>query len=472
MTRSMQLYIDGAWVKSLGDKVIDVVNPATEEVIAAVPAGVAADVDAAVAAARAAFEDWSATPVDKRAQYLRDIATGLTARAEELAGVISAEMGAPLTFAANLQVPLPINSFAHAAVVLEGYAFEREESGATIRREPIGVVGAITPWNYPLYQIAAKVAYALAAGNTIVVKPSEIAPLNAVLLAEVIDAAGLPAGVFNLVSGTGPVVGEALVSHPEVDMVSFTGSTRAGRRVGELAARTIKRVALELGGKSANVMLEDAALADVAPHALQWSMINAGQTCSALTRLLVPRAQLAAVEQAVAAGASSLTVGAPDAAGTDIGPLVSRDQLDRVRGHIDGALAEGATLIAGGSGPVEGHDVGYYIRPTVLSAVTVDMAIHREEVFGPVLCIVPYDTEEDAVRIANDSDYGLGGGVWSADEDRALSVARRLRTGQVMVNGGEFNPNAPFGGYKQSGNGRELGTHGLEEFLETKALLR
>ncbi|MFC4604549.1 aldehyde dehydrogenase family protein [Rhodococcus kronopolitis] len=468
--RFTDLYINGEWVPSHGTSTIDVVNPATEEVIATVPDGTPADVDDAVAAARAAFEDWWHTPVDKRTTYLRAVAQGLIDRADELARTISAEMGAPLSFAAAVQVPMPINSFLHAAEVAESFEFETERGSSLIVREPVGVVGAITPWNYPLHQIAGKVAYALAAGNTVVVKPSEVAPLDAWLLAEIFDDVGVPKGVFNLVSGTGPVVGEAIASHPDVDLVSFTGSTRAGTRVSELAARTVKRVTLELGGKSANVVLPDADLDAVVPHAIQMAFLNSGQTCSALTRLIVPRDRLAEVESAVKAAADAVPVGEPDDPGTVLGPLVSKTQLDRVRGYIDRGMSEGATLVTGGSEPLPGLPAGYYVRPTVFSDVTQDMTIHREEIFGPVLSIVPYDTEDEAVAIANDTDYGLSGAVWSRDVDKARAVAGRLRTGQVAVNGGAFNLNAPFGGYKQSGNGREFGPDGLAEFLETKSI--
>ena len=465
-----KIYIGGTWVDSHGNDTIDVVDPSTEQVIASVPDGTADDVADAVAAAREAFDSWSRTPVAERAALLRAIAASMTDRLDELAEAISSEMGAPRDFSRTMQVPMPINSFSRAADVVEGFEFEREELGATILREPVGVIGAITPWNYPLHQVAAKVAYALAAGNTVVVKPSEVAPLSAVLLTEIIDSVGLPAGVFNLVSGRGPTVGEAIAAHPDVDMVSFTGSVAGGTRVSEVASKTVKRVALELGGKSANVVLDDADLKEVMPHAIQWSMINSGQTCSALTRLLVPRSQLDAVERAAKEIAESLALGHPDDEGAQLGPLVSSAQRDRVRGFIDRAVDEGARLVTGGSGPVEGTP-GYFVRPTVFSDVTTEMEIHREEVFGPVLAIEPYDDEDDAIRIANDSIYGLGGSVWSKDPERARSIADRLRTGQVMVNGGQFNPNAPFGGYKQSGIGREFGTLGLEEFLETKALM-
>lgn len=464
------IYINGEWAAPGGDATIDVINPATESVITAVPDGSAADVDAAVAAARAAFDAWSATPASERAGYLRSILDQLTARSEQIAGLISEEMGSPIGFANQVQLGLPTNSFAKAAELAETYAFSHTDGNSVIVREPVGVVGAITPWNYPLHQIAGKVAFALAAGNTVVLKPSEVAPLNAWALAEIIHEAGVPNGVFNLVSGTGPVVGEALASHPDVDMVSFTGSTWAGRRVAELAAQTIKRVALELGGKSPNVVLADADLPGLMPHAVAAAMLNSGQTCSALTRLIVPREQLGEAEELAKEAAEALIVGAPNDESTVLGPLVSAAQLARVRGFIDRALEEGARLVTGGSQGVDGLGTGYYVRPTVLTDVTVDMEVHREEVFGPVLALEPYDDEEDAIRIANDTPYGLAAGVWSADADRARAVAGRIRAGQVYVNGGDFNPNAPFGGFKQSGIGRELGSFGLEEFLEVKSL--
>ena len=339
-----------------------------------------------------------------------------------------------------------------------------------IVREPVGVVGAITPWNYPLHQIAAKVAPALAAGCTVVLKPSQVAPLNAALLADVVDEAGLPAGVFNLVTGRGSVIGEALARHPDVDMISFTGSTEAGRRVSEAAAGTIKRVALELGGKSPNVILEDANLEQAITDGVSKCFLNSGQTCSALTRMLVPRSRLAEAEQIAAAVAEQFKPGDPFESGTMLGPLVSEGQRKLVRDYITKGTAEGAKLVTGGVEPPQGLEQGYFVRPTVFSDVTPEMTIAQEEIFGPVLAIMPYEDDEDAVRIANDSVYGLAGGVWSADEERAKRIARRIRTGQVEINGGAFNPLAPFGGYKQSGYGRELGRFGLEEFLQIKSL--
>jgi aldehyde dehydrogenase (NAD+)/betaine-aldehyde dehydrogenase len=357
------------------------------------------------------------------------------------------------------------------AEVTSQFTWEQKVGNSLVVREPIGVVGAITPWNYPLHQIAAKVAPALAAGCTVVLKPSEVAPLNAFVLADIFEAVGLPAGVFNLVSGVGPVVGEAIAAHPDVDMVSFTGSTRAGRRVSEVASATVKRVALELGGKSANVLLDDADFAKAVPDGLNKCYINSGQTCSALTRMLVPRERLSEVEALATAAAESFTAGDPFVQGTRLGPLVSAAQRDRVRNYIDKGIGEGAALLTGGTDAPEGLDKGFFVKPTVFSSVTRDMTIARDEIFGPVLVIIPYDSEEEAVEIANDTDYGLAGGVWSGDADRAKAVARQLRTGQVEVNGGGFNPLAPFGGYKQSGNGREFGAFGLDEYLETKALL-
>jgi acyl-CoA reductase-like NAD-dependent aldehyde dehydrogenase len=463
-----QLYVDGAWVPSTGTATIDVVNPATEQVIGRIAEGTADDVDRAVRAARAAFDGWSRTSVEERAKFLTRLHEALSARAEEIARTITEEMGSPARFAQAVQAGLPVTVMGTYAQLVADYAFEETIGNSLVVREPVGVVGAITPWNYPLHQIVNKVAPALAAGCTVVLKPSEVAPFSAFLLADVCHEVGLPAGVFNLVTGTGPVVGEAIASHPEVDMVSFTGSTRAGRRVSELAAQTIKRVALELGGKSANVVLDDADFSKIGKIAVAQAFQNAGQTCSALTRLLVPRDRQAEVVEQARAAAEAYLPADPTSPDTRLGPLVSDVQRERVLGYVRQGIEEGATLVTGGAEPVEGP--GYYVRPTVFADVTPEMTIAREEIFGPVLAILPYDDEEDAVRIANDSVYGLSGGVWSGDAERAKAFARRMRTGQVDVNGARFNPLAPFGGYKQSGNGRELGTFGLEEFLEVKSI--
>ena len=469
------LFIGGKWVRPSSPDTADVINSATEDVMGSVPLGTAQDAERAVQAARAAFEAWSQTPPEERAAVLECVSQGLSARQGELAHLIAQEVGMPFMFSNMIQVGLPAITFASMAEEIRRYPFEEQLTSSVILREPVGVVAAITPWNYPLHQIAAKVAPALAAGCTVVLKPSEVAPLNAFVLAEIMQAAGVPAGVFNLVTGTGPVVGEALASHPEVDMVSFTGSTAAGRRVGELAARTVKRVALELGGKSPYIILDDAdltgdALVQAVVNGVQGCYLNSGQTCSALTRMLVPRSRLAEVEAVTQAVVSQVKVGDPFDPSTTLGPLVSGVQRDRVRGYIEQGQAEGAKLIAGGAQAPDGLEKGYYVRPTVFSEVTPEMTVAREEIFGPVLVIQPYDDENDAVRIANATEYGLAGGVYSSDPERAIRIAKRLRTGQVSVNGGAFNPVAPFGGYKQSGNGREFGRLGLEEFMEVKAL--
>jgi acyl-CoA reductase-like NAD-dependent aldehyde dehydrogenase len=465
-----RFYIGGAWVEPTGTGVLEVVNSATEEVMGSVPAGTAEDVDRAVGAAREAFESWSQTSVDERAEWTTRIAQALGARMEEIAALIAQEVGMPVKLSHMIQAGLPTMSFGSMAQVMADTPWEEEVGNSLIVREPVGVVGAITPWNYPLHQICAKVAPALAAGCTVVVKPSEVAPLNAFLLADLLDELGLPAGVFNLVTGLGPVVGEAMAAHPGIDMISFTGSTAAGRRVSEVAAGTVKKVALELGGKSPNVILADAPLQEAITDGVWKCYLNSGQTCSALTRMLVPRERLAEAEQIAAAVAAQVTTGDPFDPETRLGPLVSETQRERVRSYIRQGQDEGAKLVTGGADPPEGLERGFYVRPTVFSEVTPDMTIAQEEIFGPVLAIMPYDDEDDAVRIANDSIYGLAGGVWSADEDHATRVARRIRTGQIEINGGAFNPLAPFGGYKQSGHGRELGHFGLEEFLQVKAL--
>ncbi|HEY8866115.1 MAG TPA: aldehyde dehydrogenase family protein [Solirubrobacteraceae bacterium] len=473
LTVKDQFFIGGEWVPSAGTDEADVINSATEEVIGRVRMGNSEDVDRAVAAARAAFDSWSQTSVDDRAALVTAIAEGLAARNEEIATLIAQEVGMPIGLSAALQAGLPTMSFNSMAGLMADVAWQEEVGNSLIVREAVGVVGAITPWNYPLHQIAAKVAPALAAGCTIVVKPSEVTPLNAFILAEIVEEVGLPAGVFNLVCGTGPEAGEALAAHPGIDMISFTGSTRAGKRVSEVASGTIKRVALELGGKSANVILDDADLQTAVVDGIGKCFLNSGQTCSALTRMLVPRAKLAEAEAIAKAAVEQTKVGDPLEADSVLGPLVSDAQRERVRGYIRKGVEEGAKLVVGGDEPPEGlADHGYYVRPTVFSEVTPDMTIAQEEIFGPVLSIMPYDDEDEAVRIANDTIYGLAGGVWAGSEEHAIEVGRRLRTGQVEINGGAFNPLAPFGGYKQSGHGRELGRFAIEEFLQVKAMQR
>ena len=463
-----RIYVDGAWAEPAGSDVIEVINPATEEVIATVPSGTLADVDRAVAAARKAFETWGTSDVEERAKYLERLHEALAARHEEIARTVSAEMGAPLKMATAIQAGLPLAILGSYPALLRDFSFEEQIGNSIVVREPVGVVGAITPWNYPLHQVVAKVAPALAAGCTVVLKPSEVAPLSAYLLADAIDEVGLPAGVFNLVPGYGPIVGEAIAAHPDIDMVSFTGSTRAGTRVMELAAPTVKRVTLELGGKSANVILPDADIEAAVKVGVGNAFLNSGQTCTAWTRMLVPRSRAAEIAELAASVASKYTVGPPEDDNTRLGPLVSKAQLDRVRGYIEKGIAEGARLVTGG--PDAPFDRGYYVVPTVFADVDPASTIAQEEIFGPVLSVISYDDEEDAVRIANETTYGLAGAVWSGDRDHAVAVARRIRTGQVDINGGQFNPLAPFGGYKRSGVGRELGRYGLEEFLETKSL--
>jgi acyl-CoA reductase-like NAD-dependent aldehyde dehydrogenase len=453
--------------------VLEVFDSTTEEAMATVQGGSAADIDAAVIAARAALPAWSGTPVEERADFLQRISDGIAARASALAPLIARETGMPTWLCDLAQIGPAVSLFAQGADLARGFQFEEQIGTSLVIREPAGVVGCITPWNYPLTQVSAKVGAALAAGCTVVVKPSEIAPLSNLVLAEIVESIGLPAGVFNLVNGTGPVVGEALASHPDVDMVSFTGSTRAGRRVGQLAIDTVKRVALELGGKSANVLLpdlDDDAFNSAVADGVGKAYFNSGQTCAALTRMLVPRDRLAQAEAVAAATVDMIRVGDPFAEGVVLGPLASAAQRDRVNGYIQKGIDEGAKLVTGGVGAPDGVGRGYYVRPTVFSDVTSSMTIAQEEIFGPVLSILPYDTEEDAVEIANSTVYGLSGGVWAGNPERAKAFARRMRTGQVEINGGTHNLLAPFGGYKQSGIGRELGTYGLNEYLEVKSL--
>jgi betaine-aldehyde dehydrogenase len=465
-----KLFIGGQWVAPSTKESIEVHNAGTGEVMGTVPAGGERDIDAAVAAAHGALEGWSRTPVAQRAAFLQKISDGLKARAEELAKTIAQEVGMPIKLAGRIQAGLPIANFANYARIAGEFKFEERVGNSVVVKDPVGVVGAITPWNYPLHQIALKVAPALAAGCTVVLKPSEIAPFNAFILAEVVEAAGLPKGVFNLVTGYGPVVGEALVKHPKVDMISFTGSTRAGKRISEVAAQQVKRVALELGGKSASVILEDADLAAAVKGTVNGCFLNSGQTCTALTRMLVPASKYEEAAKLAAEAAKGFTLGDPLAETTRLGPLSSQMQLERVRGYIKKGLAEGAVLVAGGAEPPEGLPGGYFVKPTVFGKVKNSMTIAQEEIFGPVLSIIAYKDEDEAVRIANDSPYGLAGAVWSKDDAHAQAVARRIRAGQIDVNGGAFNMNAPFGGFKQSGHGREAGVYGLEEFLELKSL--
>lgn len=467
------IFVDGAWIRSTGTGTLPVTNPYTEQVIGQVPDGTVEDVDKAVRAAAAAFPGWAATSREDRVKTCSAIAQELTARAQEVALLASAEMGAPWQLAVMVQAGLPVIDFASVEDVVDEIDWEKRSGNSLLVRQPVGVVGCITPWNYPLHQISAKVAAAFAAGCTVVLKPSELVPGVAYLLAEVMEAVGLPPGVFNLVTGTGPVVGEAIVRHELVDMVSFTGSTRAGRRVAELAAAAPKRTSLELGGKSASVLLDDLSaeqLGNAVAGSLTGCLINSGQTCSATTRLLVPRDRLAEVTGLLEVFVQFAPVGDPMSPDTQQGPLVSQVQQERVRAYIRQALADGATLVAGGPEQPEATPHGYFVQPTVLVA-EAGSTIEQEEVFGPVLTVVPYDDgEEGALRVANGTPYGLSGAVWGADTERAIAFAKRMRTGQVGVNGGVFNPTAPFGGFGQSGYGRELGPLGIEEFTTVTSL--
>jgi acyl-CoA reductase-like NAD-dependent aldehyde dehydrogenase len=466
-----KFYIDGAWVEPDGKGTIEVINASTEEVMGHVPEGTPADVDRAVAAAKAAFDTWGYTPKEERGKYLQRLAEGLGARSAEIGEVISQEVGMPIMWSNMIQAGLPVGNAANYVEILDNFEFEEEIGNSLVVKTPVGVVGAITPWNYPLHQIICKVAPALAAGCTVVLKPSEVAPLNAFILAEVIDEVGFPAGVFNLVTGVGSVVGERIAEHPDVNMVSFTGSTAAGKRVAKVAADTVKRVSLELGGKSANILLDDADFEKVVGKGLFACYMNSGQTCTAHTRMLVPRDRQDEVIELARTAAEGFTVG-PASGDATLGPVISATQRDRVRSYIQKGIDEGATLVAGGPDAPEGLDTGYFIQPTVFANVDPDMTIAQEEIFGPVLSIIPYEDEEDAIRIANGTLYGLAGGVQSASQERAEAVARRMRAGQIDINGGSYNILAPFGGFGQSGYGRENGVYGLEEFLEAKSIQR
>jgi aldehyde dehydrogenase (NAD+) len=469
-----QFYIDGAWVNPTVNpshsRDFAVINPATEDPIATISLGGAADVDLAVAAAKKAFATFSETTVDQRLEFLQKIIQVYQAKSDEMAEAISQEMGAPLSFSKKAQVAAGLAHLAETVKVLQSFPFEELKGSTLMRKEPIGVCGLITPWNWPMNQIACKVAPAIAAGCTMVLKPSEMAPLSAHLFAEILHEAGLPAGVFNLVNGDGPTVGAAIASHPDVDMVSFTGSTRGGIAVAQAAAPTVKRVTQELGGKSANIILDDADLAAAVKEGVQSCLRNTGQSCNAPTRMLVPQSKMADAARIAKQAADETKVGDPAAETTNIGPLSSKAQFEKVQSMIRKGIDEGAELIAGGPGRPDGINKGYFAKPTVFASVTNDMSIAREEIFGPVLCIIGYENEDDAVRIANDSPYGLAGFVTSGDLDRARRVAKRIRSGNVHINGSRVDFGGCFGGYKQSGNGREWGEAGLEEFLELKAI--
>lgn len=470
MIERTELYINGQWIAPAGSDVFNVVNPTSEALLGQIPAATPADADKAVAAAVGAFDTWGRTAVTERAAYLARIHGGLLARAEEIARTITTEVGMPLKLSRRIQAGLPAAVLESYVKLLGEYSFEERIGDSLVVREPAGVAACITPWNYPLHQAVAKVAPALAAGCTVVLKPSEVAPLSAFILAEIIHEAGLPAGVFNLVTGTGEEVGEHLVRHPDIDLISFTGSLRAGRSVAKLAAGTVKRVTLELGGKSAAIVLDDADLPTAVKGTVGACFLNSGQTCNAHTRLLVPVQLYEEAAALAVAAASAYAPGDPLDEQTRLGPLASATQRERVRDYIRQGIAEGADLLIGGVEPPDGLTAGFFVRPTVFGRVTPNMIIASEEIFGPVLSIMTYGNEEDAVNIANGTQYGLAAAVWSGDPERAERVARRLRAGQVDINGGAFNLLAPFGGFKQSGYGRELGSYGLEEFLTLKSL--
>ncbi|MEL7448266.1 MAG: aldehyde dehydrogenase family protein [Pseudomonadota bacterium] len=471
MYRCNQFYIDGQWVDPTASQSLDVINPADESVVGEVMLGNAEDVDKAVAAARAAFPAWSQSTVEERLALLERIVAAYKEHYKEVAAAITAEMGAPEWFASSSQAGTGIGHLKATIHALKNFSFEEQHGTTLIRKEPIGVCGFITPWNWPVNQIMCKVAPALATGCTMVLKPSEVAPLSAHVVARVLHAAEVPAGVFNMVHGDGPGVGAAISAHPDIDMVSFTGSTRAGVLVAKAAADSVKRVAQELGGKSANIILADADVEEAVKEGVEECFSNSGQSCNAPTRMLVPAAAHEAAMKVAAQVAEATTVGHPATEGTTIGPVVSKVQYDKIQALIQKGIDEGATLVAGGTGKPEGLGAGYYVKPTVFANVNNEMTIAREEVFGPVLAILPYDSEEQAVEIANDTPYGLSGYVSSGDVDHALAIAAQLRTGMVHINGADNDINAPFGGYKQSGNGREWGADGMEEFLEVKAVM-
>ena len=471
MSHNLKFYIDGAWVDPVVPNVLDVIDPSSEEAFAQISLGSKADVDKAVAAAKRAFETFGFTSPAERLELLRRVVDVYKKRSADLALAVSREMGAPRPFALDSQVGIGLAHLEKIVAVLKDFSFRHAKGTSMVVKEPIGVVGLITPWNWPLNQITCKVGPALAAGCTMVLKPSEIAPLDAIIFAEILDEAGVPAGVFNLVNGDGPTVGEALSSHPDIDMISFTGSTRAGIDVAQRAAPTVKRVAQELGGKSANILFPDVDFSVAVPKGVAGCFGNSGQSCNAPTRMFVPRDRQDEVIGYAREAAEKFVVGPADAPASKLGPVVSQVQYDKIQGLIESGIAEGATLVAGGPGRPAGLNRGYYVRPTVFAHVTPDMRIAREEIFGPVLSILPYDSVEDAVRMANDTPYGLAAYVQSADLDQARRTAARLRAGAVHINYPAWDAGVPFGGYKQSGNGREYAEYGLEDFLETKAIL-
>ena len=472
MIEKRQFYIDGKWVDPAEARDLAVINPATEKPVAVISLGVATDVDRAVAAAKRAFLSWSETSVDERASLLERIIEIYARRSAEMDEAIRLEMGAPADFVREQQTPAGTGHLQATLEALKSHAFERPSprGGSVLRHEPIGVCGLITPWNWPINQIAAKVAPALAAGCTMVLKPSEIAPLSGVLFADILDEAGCPAGVFNLVNGDGPGVGAAMSAHPDIDMMSVTGSTRAGAPVTQSAAPTVKRVALELGGKSPNLILADAELETAVRFSLESCFSNTGQSCDAPTRLLVENSVYDEVVELAGKVAPETSVGDPAEPGSHIGPVISELQYERIQGHIERGIADGARLVAGGPGKPEGHETGYFVKPTIFAGVTNQMSIARHEIFGPLLVMIPFETEEEAIRMANDTPYGLAAYIQTGDPERAKRVSRKLRAGSVYVNGASPDWDVPFGGYKQSGNGREYGEFGLEDFLELKAI--
>jgi len=470
MLEKLQFYIDGQWVDPIEPRSMDIVNPATEEVYGQISIGSAADVDVAVAAASRAFETFSQTSREERVELLQKILDVYLRRADEVAEAIMDEMGAPWGLAKHAQAASGTQHIKAALQTLKDYEFEEKIGTAIVVKEPIGVCGLITPWNWPMNQISVKVAPALAAGCTMILKPSEIAPFDAILFAEILDEAGVPAGVFNLINGDGPGVGTALSQHPGIAMMSFTGSTRAGVLVAQNAAPSVKRVAQELGGKSANIILDDADLEAAVTEGTATMFENTGQSCDAPSRMLVPKDKMDEAAAIAARVAAEAAVGNPREKGTRVGPVVSQLQWNKIQDLIQKGIDEGATLAAGGTGRPDGLDKGYYVKPTVFADVNNNMTIAREEIFGPVLSIIPYEDEEDAIRIANDTPYGLSGYVSSGDLERARRVASRMRTGMVHINGADAEAMAPFGGFKQSGNGREWGAHGMDEFLEVKSI--